>query len=135
MIDGSVKQDHHVLMLSTGTVVEPNQTLPGRETSHPRPKRHLRRKLSSKAPGEPSFYLVRLLKGSAPGYHRQRSYETVAVAILKATLHPIALAGNATARIPQQVRVPEWCLMRIVERHVASPCQMIYRYYEAGGKE
>jgi hypothetical protein len=100
-------------------IVEPHESLPGSEESQPNPNAASRWKLSNKEPRKPSLHWVRHVEVKGAGYHRERRHETVAVPIFEAVLHPVAPAGDATARLAQEFGVTEWCLMRIVKRHFA----------------
>ena len=72
-------------------------------------------------PSEPSFHPIWQIETPVAGHGRQRSYEASAVPILKTALHPIASIQNEMACIQEQLNVAEWCLVWIVERHVAPP--------------
>src|SRR4051794_35056883 len=116
-------------------VIPRHEPLPGRYELVPCPKWCLGRHLRGQQPRKASFRPVRNIEAMARRCHGQGAHKAVAVAVSEPALNPRVTTGDAVAGIQQDVEVTRRRLMRVVEWHVAPPCQMTPRYYEAIRKE
>jgi hypothetical protein len=120
MINSLVKERHNVLVRYAWIVVETHQAPSG--CKRPATQNGERPgKLFGKEPGEPPFHTICMAVALAARCHRQGSDEAMAIAILKPLLHPTIPLGDATSRRQEKLDITEWCLMWIVEWHVAPP--------------